>query len=55
MTNLYDFFQIQIYWVGPILGAIAAALIYTQVFKAPELDNVRAQKYSVVADEKEVS
>lgn len=45
-----------VYWVGPIAGATAAALLYTLVFKAPEIDSHSSEKYRVVAgDEKEVS
>ena len=43
-----------VYWLGPIAGASAASLLYTLIFKAPELDS-HSEKYRVVAnDDKEV-
>ncbi|XP_055641053.1 aquaporin AQPAe.a isoform X1 [Toxorhynchites rutilus septentrionalis] len=44
-----------IYWAGPILGGVCAALLYSQVFKAPRSEELSApERYRVVADEKEV-
>ncbi|KAL3280065.1 hypothetical protein HHI36_017572 [Cryptolaemus montrouzieri] len=45
-----------VYWLGPILGGIAAALIYKHAFAAPALGPVRiVERYTtVVADEKEL-
>lgn len=44
----------QLYWAGPILGGIAASLLYTQVFSAPEIEVTPAIKYRTDVDEKEV-
>nr|APP14132.1 major intrinsic protein AQP1 [Microdera punctipennis] len=44
-----------VYWVGPILGAVAAALIYKHAFSAPNLGPVKIiERYTTVADEKEL-
>lgn len=44
-----------IYWAGPILGGICAALLYCQAFKAPRSEELSAtERYRVVADEKEL-
>ncbi|XP_030374470.1 aquaporin isoform X2 [Scaptodrosophila lebanonensis] len=45
-----------VYWAGPILGGVAAALIYTQVLeaKAPPKPNEAAEKYRTHADEREL-
>lgn len=44
-----------IYWAGPILGGVCAALLYCQVFKAPQPEGESAsERYRVVADEKEL-
>lgn len=43
-----------VYWLGPILGGVAAALIYHHAFTAPSTDEVT--EYSPVnAEEKEVT
>lgn len=49
--------SIQVYWAGPILGGVAAALLYVLAFAAPELDVHVSEKYRQVqtADEKEVT
>lgn len=43
-----------VYWAGPILGGIAASLLYTQAFNAPEIEADRNDKYKTDANEKEV-
>lgn len=45
-----------IYWVGPILGGIAAALLYKNAFQAPSLGPLKIiERYTtVVSDEKEL-
>ncbi|XP_044731083.1 aquaporin AQPAn.G [Chrysoperla carnea] len=48
-----------VYWVGPCLGGIAAALIYTYIFSAPSsnivITTTTVERYqSVQADEKEL-
>ncbi|EDW01347.1 aquaporin AQPAn.G [Drosophila grimshawi] len=45
-----------VYWVGPVLGGVAAALLYTQVLeaKAPAKSNETAEKYRTHADEREL-
>lgn len=50
-------FPFQVYWVGPILGGIAAALVYKHVFQAPSLGPLKIiERYTtVVTDEKEVT
>lgn len=45
---------LQIYWAGPIFGGVVAALLYTQAFNAPEIENDRSDKYRTDASEKEV-
>ena len=54
ITNEHGNFQI--YWAGPILGGVAAALLYILAFAAPELDVHSSEKYRQVqtSDEKEV-
>lgn len=46
----------QVYWVGPILGGIAAALLYTHAFTAPTPSVRIIERYTAVqqGDEKEV-
>lgn len=48
-----------IYWVGPILGGITAALLYTLVLEKPAtvkvVINEASEKYRTHADEREVS
>ena len=46
-----------IYWVGPIMGGIAAALAYTQALEqpAPPASISSSDKYKTHADEREVS
>jgi len=43
-----------IYWTGPILGGLAASLLYTQAFLAPEVEVDRSEKYRTDANEKEL-
>lgn len=45
-----------VYWVGPVLGGVTAALLYTQVLEAktPPKSNEVAEKYRTHADEREV-
>lgn len=45
-----------VYWAGPILGGIAAALIYTQILEKPDVAKVSevSEKYRTQADEREV-
>jgi aquaporin related protein len=43
-----------LYWIGPILGGIAAALLYTQALKAQENLIPISEKYRTNADEKEM-
>ncbi|KAJ8920558.1 hypothetical protein NQ315_005427 [Exocentrus adspersus] len=45
-----------VYWVGPIFGGIAAALLYKNAFQAPSLGPLKIiERYTTVAtDEKEV-
>lgn len=45
-----------VYWTGPILGGVAAALLYTQVLEAKESPkhSEAAEKYRTQADEREV-
>lgn len=52
ITNIWDTHWI--YWAGPILGGIAASLLYTQAFNAPEVETDRSDKYKTDANEKEV-
>nr|BAK32935.1 aquaporin [Belgica antarctica] len=44
-----------IYWAGPILGGVAAALLYVLAFAAPEIDSHAPEKYrQVQTDDKEM-
>lgn len=45
-----------VYWAGPILGGIAAALVYTQILEKPAEAKVSeaSEKYRTHADEREV-
>lgn len=52
ITNIWD--SHWIYWAGPILGGIAASLLYTQAFSAPEVEADRSDKYKTDGNEKEV-
>lgn len=52
ITNIWDTHWV--YWAGPILGGIAASLLYTQAFNAPEVEADRSDKYKTDANEKEV-
>lgn len=59
-TNFIQFWcnkNFQVYWAGPILGGIAAALLYKHVFQAPSLGPLKIiERYTtVVTDEKEVN
>ncbi|XP_046810374.1 aquaporin AQPAe.a isoform X1 [Lucilia cuprina] len=53
-TNNWDAHWV--YWAGPILGGIAAALIYTQILEKPAAAKVSevSDKYRTHADEREV-
>lgn len=46
--------SIQVYWVGPILGGIAAALLYILAFAAPAIDSNSEKYRQVQTDDKEV-
>lgn len=48
---------LKVYWAGPILGGVAAALLYVLAFSAPEVDSHASEKYRQVqqSDEKEVN
>lgn len=52
ITGIWD--NHWVYWAGPILGGIAASLLYTQAFNAPEVEVDRSDKYKTDANEKEV-
>lgn len=54
VTNNWDAHWV--YWAGPILGGIAAALIYTQILEKPADPKVSevSDKYRTHADEREV-
>ncbi|XP_064543538.1 aquaporin AQPcic [Drosophila montana] len=45
-----------VYWAGPVLGGVAAALLYTQVLEAktPPKSNEATEKYRTHADEREL-
>ncbi|EDW90917.1 aquaporin AQPAn.G [Drosophila yakuba] len=45
-----------VYWVGPVLGGVAAALLYTQVLEAKPVPkaNEASEKYRTHADEREM-
>lgn len=53
-TNNWDAHWV--YWAGPILGGVAAALIYTQILEKPAAAKVSevSDKYRTHADEREV-
>lgn len=51
MSNLMS--NTQIYWAGPILGGVTAALLYCQLFKAPTASDA-SERYRTSADDKEV-
>lgn len=40
-------FLFQVYWLGPILGGVAASLVYQLVLKAPKVN--KADDYTPVA------
>ena len=42
----------QVYWIGPILGGVAAALVYQLALKAP---HVEKEEYGAVATKEETS
>lgn len=53
-TGYYD--NLWVYWIGPSLGAICAALLYTQAFMAPEAEYTPpSEQYRTNADEKEMT
>lgn len=53
ITNNWD--SHWIYWAGPILGGVAAALLYILAFAAPEVDSHAPEKYrQVQTDDKEM-
>lgn len=52
IMNIWD--NHWVYWAGPILGGVVAALLYTQAFSAPDIEVDRSEKYRTDANEKEV-
>ena len=42
-----DVLPFQVYWLGPILGGVAASLVYQLVLKAPKVN--KADDYTPVA------
>ncbi|XP_044259379.1 aquaporin AQPAn.G [Tribolium madens] len=43
-----------VYWAGPVLGGVAAALIYKHVLAAPNLGPMRIVERYTISDEKEL-